>query len=51
MEFNEVIEKLLTKKMWAGDRIFLKALDEREDFFSLKLRYQGEELVEANFGK
>ena len=43
--------ELLTKKMWAGDRIFLKALAEREDFFSLKLRYRGEELVEAKFGK
>ena len=43
--------ELLTKKMWAGDRIFLKALDERDDFFSLKLRYRGEELVEAKFGK
>ena len=43
--------ELLTKKMWAGDRIFLKALDERDDFFSLKLRYHGEELVEATFGK
>jgi len=43
--------ELLKKKMWAGDRIFLKALDEREDFFSLKLRYQGEELVEAKFGR
>ena len=43
--------ELLKKKMWAGDRIFLKALDEREDFFSLKHRYRGEELVEASFGK
>ena len=41
--------ELLTKKMWAGDRIFLKALDERSDFFSLKLRYRGEELVESKF--
>ena len=41
--------ELLTKKMWAGDKIFLKALDERRDFFSLKLRYRGEELVEAHF--
>ncbi|MGN0846546.1 MAG: NUDIX hydrolase [Kiritimatiellia bacterium] len=40
-------EELLTKKMWAGDRIFLKALDERTDFFSLKLVYAGETLVEA----
>lgn len=43
--------ELLSKKMWAGDRIFLKALDERDDFFSLKLCYRGEELVEAKFGK
>ena len=42
-------DELLTKKMWAGDRIFLKALDERSDFFSLKLRYRGEELVESKF--
>ena len=42
-------DELLTKKMWAGDRLFLKALDERTDFFSLKLRYRGEELVESKF--
>ena len=42
--------ELLGKKMWAGDKTFLKALDEREDFFSLKLVYRGEELVEAKFG-
>ena len=42
-------DELLTKKMWAGDRLFLKALDERADFFSLKLRYCGEELVESKF--
>ena len=41
--------ELLTKKMWGGDRIFLKALDEREGFFSLKFRYCDEELVE-NWG-
>ena len=27
-----------------------KALDERRDFFSLKLVYRGEELVAASFG-
>ena len=42
-------EELLKKKMWEGDRIFLKALDERQDFFSLKLRYEGEKLVEWKF--
>ena len=41
--------ELLKKKMWEGDRIFLKALDERKDFFSLKLRYEGEKLVEWKF--
>ena len=42
--------ELLGKKMWAGDRLFLRALDERTDFFTLKLRYEGERLVEAKFG-
>ena len=42
--------ELLTKKMWEGDRLFLKALDERNDFFTLKLRYEGENLVESKFG-
>ena len=40
-------EELPRKKLWAGDRIFLKALDERKDFFSLKLRYESERLVES----
>lgn len=43
--------ELFKKKMWAGDRIFLKALDEQDEFFSLKLRYCGESLVEAKFGR
>ena len=42
--------ELLTKKMWEGDKLFLKALDERNDFFTLKLRYEGENLVESKFG-
>ena len=42
--------ELMGKKLWAGDKLFLKALDERSDFFTLKLRYQGEKLVEARFG-
>ena len=42
--------ELLTKKMWEGDRLFLKALDERNDFFTLKLHYEGETLVESKFG-
>ena len=42
--------ELLTKKMWEGDKLFLKALDERNDFFTLKLRYEGENLVESKIG-
>ena len=33
--------------LWEGDRIFLRLLDEEVPFFSLKLRYQGDALVEA----
>jgi 8-oxo-dGTP diphosphatase len=33
--------------LWEGDRLFLRLLEEKRDFFSLKLRYEGEKLVEA----
>lgn len=33
--------------IWEGDKIFLRLLEERETFFSLKLRYVGDELVEV----
>ena len=33
--------------LWEGDKIFLRLLQERETFFSLKLRYEGEWLVES----
>ena len=33
--------------LWEGDKIFLRLLQERETFFSLKLRYEGEKLVES----
>ena len=33
--------------MWEGDKIFLKLLEEDAPFFSLKLRYEGELLVQA----
>ena len=42
--------ELLKKNLWAGDKLFLRALDERQDFFTLKLVYHGEELVHAAFG-
>lgn len=32
---------------WEGDRIFLRLLQERRPFFSLKLEYHGETLVNA----
>ena len=38
---------LLSLPIWEGDRIFLRLLDEKRPFFSLKLRYAGERLVEA----
>lgn len=33
--------------IWEGDKIFFALLEERETFFSLKLRYEGDRLVEA----
>ena len=33
--------------MWEGDRIFLDLLEQDVPFFSLKLVYEGETLVEA----
>lgn len=33
--------------LWEGDKIFLRLLQEERRFFSLKLRYEGEKLVET----
>ncbi|MBR7074155.1 MAG: 8-oxo-dGTP diphosphatase [Oscillospiraceae bacterium] len=33
--------------IWEGDKIFLRLLNEDRPFFSLKLRYQGDRLMEA----
>ena len=33
--------------LWEGDHIFLDLLEQNAPFFSLKLRYEGERLVEA----
>ncbi len=38
---------LLSLPIWEGDRIFLRLLDTDRPFFSLKLRYRGDRLVEA----
>ena len=40
-------ERLLSLKLWEGDKIFLRLLDTDEPFFSLKLRYEGETLTLA----
>ena len=40
-------KELLEKNLWEGDRIFLKALDERSEFFMMKFRYEGERLAEV----
>ena len=39
--------ELLRKNLWEGDRLFLKALDERKEFFIMKFRYEGERLAEV----
>lgn len=36
-----------TLPQWEGDRIFLRLLQENRPFFSLKLRYEGDRLVES----
>lgn len=33
--------------IWEGDKVFFRLLEEREEFFSLKLRYEKNELVEV----
>ncbi len=38
------IEKL---NLWEGDKVFFRLLEESRAFFSLKLRYEGERLVET----
>lgn len=34
-------------KLWEGDKIFLKLLDEDHGLFSLKLQYEGEKLINS----
>ena len=38
------IEKL---NLWEGDKVFFRLLEESREFFSLKLRYEGETLAET----
>ena len=39
--------EVLNLDIWEGDKIFLRLLAENELFFSLKLEYQGENLINA----
>lgn len=41
------IEKVSDLPIWEGDRIFFRLLEEDRAFFSLKLRYEKDALVEA----
>lgn len=38
-------DKIKELELWEGDRIFLQLLNKQEEFFSLKLEYEGESLV------
>ena len=40
-------KKLFELTLWEGDRIFLRLLDTRRDFFDLTLEYAGEKLIRA----
>ena len=40
-------DKIKDLNIWEGDKIFLRLLAENELFFSLKLEYQGENLINA----
>ena len=40
-------DALAALPQWAGDKIFLRLMDEDGPFFSLKLRYEGETLRQA----
>lgn len=40
------IDKILELNLWEGDKIFLKLMNTYDGFFTLKLRYEGDVLVE-----
>jgi 8-oxo-dGTP diphosphatase len=41
------IERVNALPQWAGDRLFLQRMQQNVPFFTMKLRYEGENLVEA----
>lgn len=40
-------DKVMDLNLWEGDRIFLKKLVEETGFFTLKVKYEGDSLVES----
>lgn len=40
-------DQVMSLNLWEGDRIFLKLLQESEDYFLLKLVYHNDDLMEA----
>ena len=44
-------EKIMDLNIWEGDKIFLKLLTENQPFFSLKLEYKGDKLVNTFLNK
>lgn len=40
-------EQVYNLPIWEGDKVFFRLLETRDDFFTLKLRYEGEKLVEV----
>ena len=50
LENNEIVgieADIMNLKLWEGDKIFLKKLMDGEDFFTIKMVYQGEKLIEV----
>ncbi|MGN1281176.1 MAG: NUDIX hydrolase [Succinivibrio sp.] len=41
------IDRINDLPIWEGDRIFFRLLELREDFFSLKLEYDGDKLIKC----
>lgn len=41
------INDIISLPLWQGDKIFLKLLEQKRSFFSLKLVYAGNDLIEA----
>ena len=39
--------EILSLNLWEGDKWFLKLLEERQDFFTMKLSYNGDKLIEV----